>query len=38
MQFVPDLDVDGDGVNRPLDCNDNDPSIRPSSEVANNAG
>ena len=36
---MPDLDVDGDGVNRPLDCNDNDPSIRPgASEVANNAG
>jgi hypothetical protein len=29
--FVENLDVDGDGANRPADCNDNDPAIRPGA-------
>ena len=26
------LDADGDGVQRPADCNDNDPAIRPGAK------
>ena len=37
VTFAPDLDRDNDGVNRPADCNDDNPAIRPGlPEVANN--
>jgi hypothetical protein len=37
IQFTPDPDVDNDGVERPADCNDRDPRVRPGArEIPNN--